>query len=71
MYGLLTSQFGQKNLAFVVPGPANMTVKRFIKNEFGFEYDFLPVVAAAHIVWILPFFLTFVCGIKYVNFQHR
>ncbi|KVI07937.1 AAA+ ATPase domain-containing protein [Cynara cardunculus var. scolymus] len=71
MYGLLTSQVGQKNLAFVVPGAGDMTVKGFIKEEFGFEYDFLPVVAAAHVGWILLFFVVFVCGIKYLNFQQR
>ncbi|KAI3746260.1 hypothetical protein L6452_08686 [Arctium lappa] len=71
MYGLLTSQVGQQNLAFVVPGAGDMTVKGFIKEEFGFEYDFLPVVAAAHVGWILLFFVIFVCGIKYLNFQQR
>ncbi|KAF5767760.1 putative sulfate-transporting ATPase [Helianthus annuus] len=71
VYGLLTSQVGQQDLSFEVPGAGNMTVKEFIKEEFGFEYDFLPVVAAAHIGWILVFFIVFVCAIKYLNFQQR
>ncbi|KAJ9542752.1 hypothetical protein OSB04_029258 [Centaurea solstitialis] len=71
MYGLLTSQVGQQNGAFVVAGAGDITVKGFIKEEFGFEYDFLPVVAAAHVGWILLYFVIFVCGIKYLNFQHR
>ncbi|XP_076930284.1 ABC transporter G family member 39-like [Bidens hawaiensis] len=71
VYGLLTSQVGQQNLSFEVPGAGKMTVKEFIKEEFGFEYEFLPVVAIAHIGWILIFFVVFVCGIKYLNFQHR
>ncbi|KAK9062893.1 hypothetical protein SSX86_020083 [Deinandra increscens subsp. villosa] len=71
VYGLLTSQVGEQNLSFEVPGAGNMTVKGFIKEEFGFEYDFLPAVAAAHIGWILLFFVIFVCGIKYLNYQQR
>ncbi|GJU35135.1 AAA+ ATPase domain-containing protein, partial [Tanacetum coccineum] len=71
IYGLLTSQVGQQDLAFEVPGVGNITVKGFMKEEFGFEYDFLPVVAAAHIGWVLLFFVIFVCGIKYLNFQQR
>ncbi|PWA78808.1 AAA+ ATPase domain-containing protein [Artemisia annua] len=70
IYGLLTSQV-QQNLSFEVPGAGNVTIKGFIKEEFGFEYDFLPVVAAAHIGWILLFFTIFVCGIKYLNYQQR
>nr|XP_043633072.1 ABC transporter G family member 39-like [Erigeron canadensis] len=71
MYGLLTSQVGQQDLPFEVPGSLNMTVKWFIKEKFGFQHDFLFVVAIAHIGWILLFFIIFVCGIKYLNFQHR
>lgn len=71
IYGLLTSQVGEQNHAFEVPGVANITLRGFIKQEFGYEYDFLPIVAAAHVGWILLFFSIFVCGIKYLNFQHR
>ncbi|PWA92111.1 AAA+ ATPase domain-containing protein [Artemisia annua] len=71
IYGLLTSQVGQENLAFEMPGVGSITVKGFMKEEFGFEYDFLPVVAAAHIGWVLLFFVIFVCGIKYLSFQQR
>ncbi|CAH1435800.1 unnamed protein product [Lactuca virosa] len=71
MYGLLTIQVGEQNHNFEVPGVANITLKGFIKEAFGYEYGFLPVVAAAHIVWILLFFFIFVCGIKYLNFQQR
>ncbi|CAI9270844.1 unnamed protein product [Lactuca saligna] len=71
MYGLLTSQVGEQNHSFEVPGVANVTLKGFIKEAFGYEYDFLPVVAAAHVVWIFLFFFIFVCGIKYLNFQQR
>ncbi|GJU43203.1 ABC transporter G family member 39-like protein isoform X1 [Tanacetum coccineum] len=71
IYGLLTSQVGQQDFMFEVPGAGNITVEGFMKKEFGFEYDFLPIVAAAHIGWILLFFFIFVCGIKYLNFQQR
>ncbi|KAI3518207.1 hypothetical protein L1887_06696 [Cichorium endivia] len=71
MYGLLTTQVGEVNHTFEVPGVNNITVKAFIKEEFGYEYNFLPIVAAVHVGWILLFFFIFVCGIKYLNFQHR
>ena len=71
MYGLLTSQVGEMDHGFEVPGVVNATLKGFIEEEFGYEYGFLPVVAAAHVVWIFLFFVIFVCGIKFLNFQQR
>ncbi|KAL4578715.1 hypothetical protein LXL04_014844 [Taraxacum kok-saghyz] len=71
MYGLLTSQVGEMDHGFEVPGVVNVTLKGFIEEEFGYEYGFLPVVAAAHVVWIFLFFVIFVCGIKFLNFQQR
>ncbi|KAJ9537153.1 hypothetical protein OSB04_029886 [Centaurea solstitialis] len=71
IYGLIIGQIGQDNNTFEVPGAGNMVVKAFIKEKFGYEYDFLPVVAMAHVGWILIFFFGFVYAIKYLNFQHR
>ncbi|KAI3814151.1 hypothetical protein L1987_18898 [Smallanthus sonchifolius] len=71
VYGLLTGQIGEDNDMFEVPGAGNMTVKGFMKESFGYEYEFLPVVAITHVAWILVFFFAFVYAIKFLNFQHR
>ncbi|XVE91140.1 hypothetical protein DITRI_Ditri20bG0130700 [Diplodiscus trichospermus] len=72
LYGVITSQVGDKNSPIEVPGSANITtVKTYIKEMYGFEHDFLPVVAVAHICWCLLFFFVFAFSIKFVNFQRR
>ncbi|CAN6717057.1 unnamed protein product [Malus baccata var. baccata] len=55
LYGLVTSQVGDKNGDLVLPGYGTMPLKKFLKDAFGFEYDFLPSVAAAHVGWVLLF----------------
>ncbi|KAJ0490400.1 putative ABC-type sulfate transporter [Helianthus annuus] len=70
VYGLLTGQIGEDTSMVEVLGAGNMTVKGFIKEGLGYEYDFLPVVAIAHIGWILLFFFAFLCAMKFLNFQH-
>ncbi|PWA73251.1 pleiotropic drug resistance protein 2 [Artemisia annua] len=64
LYGLLTSQVGQDNHTFEILGAGNTTIKGFIKGSFGYDYDFLPGVAIAHVGWILIFFFAFVYAIK-------
>ncbi|KAK6231796.1 hypothetical protein SCA6_001869 [Theobroma cacao] len=71
LYGLVTSQVGDKNALVEVPGQGDISVKDFLKGTLGFEYDFLPAVAAAHIGWCLLFFFVFAYGIKFLNFQRR
>ena len=71
LYGLVTSQIGEKIDMLEVPGAGNMTIKGFVNEIFGYDHDFLPVVAITTLCWILMFFLIFVFAIKYLNFQHR
>ncbi|KAF8396443.1 hypothetical protein HHK36_018062 [Tetracentron sinense] len=71
LYGLVTSQVGDKETRVEVTGAADMTVKEFLKENLGFEHDFLGVVAAAHVGWVLLFFFVFAYGIKFLNFQRR
>ncbi|XP_058204744.1 pleiotropic drug resistance protein 2-like [Rhododendron vialii] len=71
LYGLVTSQVGDKSEPLEIPGAVNVTVKAFLKSYLGFDYDFLPAVAIAHIGFVLLFFLVFGYGIKYLNFQRR
>lgn len=71
LYGLVTSQVGDKNGNLEIPGAGNMPLKQFLKVELGFDYSFLPAVAVAHIGWVLLFFFVFAYGIKFLNFQRR
>ncbi|KAK7284890.1 hypothetical protein RJT34_19644 [Clitoria ternatea] len=71
LYGLITSQFGDKNAQLEIPGAGNMEVKEFLKQNMGFHHDFLPAVAAAHVGWVLLFLFVFAYGIKFLNFQNR
>ncbi|KAK4784725.1 hypothetical protein SAY86_019093 [Trapa natans] len=69
--GLVTSQVGDKDADLVIPGAGTTPLKVFLKQYLGFEHDFLPVVAAAHLFFCILFFLVFAYGIRYLNFQRR
>ncbi|XP_021904036.1 pleiotropic drug resistance protein 2-like [Carica papaya] len=71
IYGLITSQLGEKLDYVGVPGEGSITVKAYLKDYFGFEYDFLGAVAAAHVGFVVLFTFVFAYGIKYLNFQKR
>ncbi|XP_031280621.1 ABC transporter G family member 39-like [Pistacia vera] len=72
IYGLMTSQVGDKDDLVEIPGEnMKMTVKMFLKESWGFHHDFLPIVALAHIGWVLLFFFVFAYGIRFFNFQSR
>ncbi|KAL0536436.1 hypothetical protein IC582_025385 [Cucumis melo] len=67
LYGLVTSQFGDIN----DPMDSNQTVAEFVSNYFGYEYDFLGVVAAVHVGITVLFGFIFAFSIKVFNFQKR
>ena len=72
MHGLVSSQLGDIDTNVQLPGLGiNIPVKEFIKEILDFDYDFLPVVAMAHIGWALLFLFVFAYGIKFFNFQKR
>ncbi|PHT31508.1 ABC transporter G family member 39 [Capsicum baccatum] len=71
IYGLVTSQLGDKNNPISIPGSSEVSIKMYLKQSYGFEYDFLGVVAAVHVVWAVFFALIFSYGIKLLNFQRR
>ncbi|KAM6592902.1 hypothetical protein CsatA_000605 [Cannabis sativa] len=72
LYGLVTSQVGDKSVDLELPGlGTSIPLKIFLKENLGFEYDFLPIVAVAHVGWVLLFFFVFAYGIKFLNFQRR
>lgn len=67
LYGLVTSQFGDvKDLL-----ETNETVEDFLKSYFGFEHDFLGVVAAVIVGLPVLFAFVFAFSIKMFNFQRR
>ncbi|XP_028126603.1 pleiotropic drug resistance protein 2-like [Camellia sinensis] len=71
LYGLVTSQVGDKNASLEIPGEGNILLKKFLEDYFGFKYSFLPVVAVVHLGWVVGFFFVFAYGIKFLNFQRR
>ncbi|BAT96302.1 hypothetical protein LR48_Vigan02g040700 [Vigna angularis] len=71
IYGLVTSQVGDKNSPIEVPGFGVMTVKYYLDRKLGFQHDFLGVVALTHVAFCLLFVLVFAYGIKFLNFQKR
>ncbi|KAL0005408.1 hypothetical protein SO802_012969 [Lithocarpus litseifolius] len=71
LYGLVTSQVGDKNASLEIPEAGNVPLKVYLKVSLGFEYDFLPAVAVAHLGFGLLFFFVFAYGIKFLNFQRR
>ncbi|PIN08713.1 Pleiotropic drug resistance proteins (PDR1-15), ABC superfamily [Handroanthus impetiginosus] len=71
IYGLVTSQIGDKMDNVHVPDHGDMPIKYYLKNYLGYESDFLGYVALAHVGWALLFFFVFVYGIKVLNFQRR
>ncbi|KAK2418395.1 pleiotropic drug resistance protein [Trifolium repens] len=71
LYGLISSQLGDKKTEIVIPGDGSMELKEFLEQNLGYDYDFLPEVAVAHIGWVLLFAFVFAFGIKFLNFQKR
>lgn len=71
LYGIVTSQVGDKSSPLQVPGSTDVSVKAFLKDYLGYDYDFLPIIAVGHLVWVLLFFFVFAYGIKFLNFQKR
>ncbi|KAK0591662.1 hypothetical protein LWI29_030061 [Acer saccharum] len=71
VYGLVTSQVGDITTHVDVPGEISGTVKQYLKEHYGYDYDFLGAVAAAHVGFVLLFLFVFAYGIKYLNFQRR
>ncbi|KAK4279543.1 hypothetical protein QN277_011310 [Acacia crassicarpa] len=71
VYGILTSQLGDKTSLVQVPGLGSISVKDYLKKEMGFEYGFLGTVLVAHIAFVVLFLFVFAYGIKFLNFQRR
>ena len=66
LYGLIASQFGDIS-DIVEDEPLDV----FLKNYFGYEYNFLGAVAAAIVAFTVLFAGVFGVTIKTLNFQNR
>lgn len=71
IYGLITSQVGDRNSTVQVPGIGDVPIIEYLRRLLGYKYDFLGVVAAVHLAWATLFCLAFAYGIKFLNFQRR
>ncbi|KAH0996901.1 hypothetical protein GBA52_020765 [Prunus armeniaca] len=70
IYGIMASQFGD-NKTFIDTPEGSQRVDLYLKNNLGYEHDFVVPVFFAHIGWVLLFFFVFAYGIKFLNFQKR
>ncbi|KAL0010567.1 hypothetical protein SO802_005675 [Lithocarpus litseifolius] len=67
LYGLVASQFGDKKDMLDI----GETVEDFVRDYFGFNHDFLGVVAIVNVGFVIVFAFTFAVSIKVFNFQRR
>ncbi|KAM4111359.1 hypothetical protein ACJW30_05G061400 [Castanea mollissima] len=67
LYGLVASQFGDKKDMLDI----GETVEDFVRDYFGFNHDFLGVVAIVNVAFVIVFAFTFTMSIKVFNFQRR
>ncbi|VVA95985.1 unnamed protein product [Arabis nemorensis] len=72
VYGLIVSQYGDVETPIdVLGGPANLTVKQYIEDHYGFKSDFMGPVAAVLIGFTVFFAFIFAFCIRTLNFQTR
>ncbi|XP_024019277.1 pleiotropic drug resistance protein 2 [Morus notabilis] len=71
IYGLFASQIGDVKSELELSGGETMAVNKFLKDNLGYDHDFLFPVVLAHVAWVLLFFFVFAYGIKFLNFQRR
>ncbi|KAF2558869.1 hypothetical protein F2Q68_00013455, partial [Brassica cretica] len=72
IYGLITSQYGDVDTPIAFPGgPPNLTVKQYLKDQYGFESDFMGPVAAVLVIFPVFFAFVFAFCIRTLNFQTR
>ncbi|CAJ2632861.1 unnamed protein product [Trifolium pratense] len=68
--GLVTSQFGDVKDSLDFNGRI-VPIQDFLRNYFGFTYDFLGIVAVIVVGFTIGFVLIFAICIKKLNFQRR
>ncbi|KAM0861522.1 hypothetical protein ACQ4PT_045839 [Festuca glaucescens] len=71
VYGLVVSQYGDVDDMIKVPGQPDQQVGQFIKSYFGYDQDFMGVVAAVLAGFTVFFAMIYAYCIKAFNFQQR
>ncbi|KAL3518498.1 hypothetical protein ACH5RR_021087 [Cinchona calisaya] len=71
IYGIFASQIGDITKPIELPNSSRIAVNTFLKDDLGYDHDFLIPVVFAHVGWVLLFFFVFAYGIKFLNFQRR
>ncbi|XP_027179658.1 pleiotropic drug resistance protein 2-like [Coffea eugenioides] len=69
--GIFASQLGDRTKDIELSDKSTMPINKFLKDNLGYDHDFLIPVVFAHLGWVLLFFLVFAYGIKFLNFQRR
>lgn len=68
--GLVTSQFGDITDSLDFNGRI-VPIQDFLRDYFGFKYEFLGIVAVIVVGFTIGFVLVFALSIKTLNFQRR
>ena len=71
VYGLIVSQYGDLNEMISVPGQSSQTIKSYVEDHFGYDTDFMGVVATVLVGFSVFFAFTFAFCIRTLNFQQR
>ena len=71
IYGLMSSQLGDRVELIRVPGQPDQPVSEFMKEYLGLQDDYLALVITLHIAMSTLFGVVFCLGIKYLKFQRR
>lgn len=72
VYGLIVSQFGDREDLIEISGlNIKKPIKQFLKDDYGYEEDFIGVVAVVMFAWPVFFALIYSLCIKHLNFQSR
>ncbi|OVA08561.1 ABC transporter-like [Macleaya cordata] len=71
VYGLIVSQYGDLEDMIKVPGMEDQMIKVYVKDHFGYENNFMGVVAGVLVGFTVFFAFMFAFCIKFLNFQQR
>ncbi|KAK3015867.1 hypothetical protein RJ639_006555 [Escallonia herrerae] len=71
IYSVFASPIADIKTDLITSNGTRMRLDVFLKEEFGYEHDFLVPVVLAHLGWVLLFFFVSAYGIKFLNCQRR
>ncbi|KAL6900988.1 hypothetical protein ACP4OV_005664 [Aristida adscensionis] len=71
VYGLMSSQLGDRTEVITVPGFGEQTVQEFVEGYLGLQGRYLELVTCLHLSAIALFAFVFFLAIKHLKFQRR